>query len=83
MKMRSLELSLWFSSAGCIVGGGVDVDDMAVDVGEGLGCPGGKWTMRSSLDAVLEREAATQVRELMRKGIPKRGRDKTTQSRPC
>lgn len=42
MKMRNLELSLWFSSAGCIVGGGVEVDDMVAEGWdrEGLGCPG-------------------------------------------
>lgn len=31
MKMRNLELSLWFSSAGCTVGGGVEVEDMVAE----------------------------------------------------
>lgn len=31
MKMRNLELSLWFSSGGCMVGGGVEVDDMVME----------------------------------------------------
>lgn len=31
MKMRNLELSLWFSSGGCTVGGGVEVDDMVTE----------------------------------------------------
>lgn len=31
IKMRNLELSLWFSSGGCMVGGGVEVDDMVTE----------------------------------------------------
>lgn len=53
MKMRSLELSLWLSSGGVIVAGGVEDDDIVAGVLR-LDCLGLTRAVRCFLDAMFK-----------------------------